>query len=70
MATRGGYLDSRQLVVGDEIPERAGDVSLGLEKNARWRVVEVTTDGVLICLPAERVRDEPPTTEPPTKRRA
>jgi hypothetical protein len=57
-------------VVGDEIPEPADDVSLGLERNTRWRVVEVTTDGVLICLPAERLQDEPPTTEPPTKRRA
>jgi hypothetical protein len=48
---RGGYTDSRQLRVGDVIPEGKNDPTLTVGGVSRWQIRGIGESGALHCQP-------------------
>ena len=56
---RGGYTDSRQLRVGDQIPQVGSDplMLLLFQGIAAWTIDSIENDGLLHCLPSPTQAD-------------
>jgi hypothetical protein len=56
---RGGYTDSRQLAIGDQIPEAATDPPMLLlfQGIAAWTIDSIDNDRLLHCLPSPTQAD-------------